>query len=95
MRIILLFLLAAVASSAQAATLADKLRPYIGQPAKLAPGEGTIDAKLLSVDADHFCVEARPPGFTHERCYAITAISFITKPIEERPLWIAVIEPQR
>jgi|GEM_PF-1963727 len=63
--------------SAHAATLADKLREYIGKPATIANGRNTLDAKITSVESDHFCAEVRPPGFTHERCYAIAAISFI------------------
>jgi len=92
-RILWVAALAMCASAAHSATLSDKLRAHVGEPAKIANGKSALDAKLTSVEIDHFCVEVRPPGFTHERCYANAAISYISKPVGDRPLWIAVSEP--
>lgn len=89
----LLLLLLAASSAAHAGTLMDRLRPHVGEPARITTGSDVLSAKLLSVEPDHFCVEVQIPDFTHERCYSIGAISYFTPPFNDRPVSIAVVQP--
>ena len=87
-------LLSMNSANANATTLLDRLKPYVGKPVELARGgKGQLKATLISVDEDHFCATVHVPDFEHERCYSKASIYYVSNRGANEAPWIHLAEP--
>lgn len=77
-----------------AGTLLDEIRPHIDQRIELGTGDNVLEATVLTVDEDHFCVRVHVPDFEHRRCYAAAVVSFVSDAAGTRPFGVWVFEPR-
>lgn len=75
-------------------TLLDEIAPHIEERIELGVGDQILAATVLSVGVDHFCVRVHIPNYEHRRCYAASAISFVSDGGGARPFGISVFEPK-
>lgn len=83
-----------VAANSLAGDFKERFAPYVGKRVHIGTGDDMLESTLTSVDGDHFCVTVHIPDFEHNRCYSMTAVSFIAMPTESRPFGIWVLEPR-